>query len=355
MEVKIGSIAKSYIRLYPNMSNLELAKKINKENPDLYPNKDALKSIDNIRGVIRYYKGQNGDKNRTQTGHLKKDYHDHKDRCNEIARNKILGRNEKYTPAKILIFDIETSPMMAYVWRLWKQNVSYKNQLISDSWMMLTWSAKWLFEDKVMADKITPDEIKREDDKRVISSLCALIEEADIIVGHNSRKFDIRQINARRLKHDLPPMLPFEHIDTYRASKTAFDLPSHSLDYLAKYLGVGRKMETGGFELWRDCMQGKQEAIDKMEAYNIQDVHIQEEVYLKLRPYIKGHPNIGFYVEDNVHVCPKCGSEDIHWEGTYRTYMNEYDTFRCKDCGSIGRSRLSSLTTEQRRFLTKGL
>ena len=220
---------------------------------------------------------------------------------------------------------------------------------------MLTWSAKWLFDDKMYSDRMSGDEVILEDDSRVLKSLCNLIEEADIIVGHNSKKFDVRQINARRLKHSLPPMLPYEHIDTYLASKKAFDLPSHSLDYIARYLGIEGKMETGGFQLWKRCMDGDDEALKEMERYNIQDVRIQEEVYLRLRPYISNHPNITLHIEDNVHACPKCGSSNIHWEGEYRTPMNSYDSFRCKDCGSVGRSRNSNTTINSKRFLTKGL
>jgi hypothetical protein len=63
-----------------------------------------------------------------------------------------------------------------------------------------------------------------------------------------------------------------------------------------------------------------------------------EELYLKLRPWIKSHPNLGLYVEGE--VCPTCGSDQITWKGKYRTPAGEYKTFRC-ECGAIGRSRHS--------------
>ena len=37
----------------------------------------------------------------------------------------------KSTGAKILIFDLETSPLKAYIWKLWKENI-YLNRVISD-------------------------------------------------------------------------------------------------------------------------------------------------------------------------------------------------------------------------------
>src|SRR5690554_3159719 len=89
---------------------------------------------------------------------------------------------------KILIFDIETAPMKAFVWRRWKQNI-YLDQTISE-WFMISWAAKWLYDPHVMSGILTPEEIKKEDDTRIVRSIWQLIDEADIIIGHNCKKFD---------------------------------------------------------------------------------------------------------------------------------------------------------------------
>lgn len=39
------------------------------------------------------------------------------------ARKILYKTKERKKEVKILIFDIETSPMKAYVWRRWKQNI----------------------------------------------------------------------------------------------------------------------------------------------------------------------------------------------------------------------------------------
>ena len=50
------------------------------------------------------------------------------------ARNSLKRKSKKiveqYKP-KILIFDIETAPMRAYVWKRWKENISL-DQTISE-------------------------------------------------------------------------------------------------------------------------------------------------------------------------------------------------------------------------------
>ena len=66
------------------------------------------------------------------------------------------------------------------------------------------------------------------------------------------------------------------------------------------------KMDTD-FELWAQCMQGNDSSLEYMEKYNRYDVELLEEVYLKLRPWIKSHPNVGLYMETEESVCANCG------------------------------------------------
>ena len=44
--------------------------------------------------------------------------------------------------AKILVLDIETAPMKAAVWEMWKQNISVA--MMEKEGYILCWSAKWL-------------------------------------------------------------------------------------------------------------------------------------------------------------------------------------------------------------------
>jgi DNA-directed RNA polymerase subunit RPC12/RpoP len=239
--------------------------------------------------------------------------------------------------AKILIFDIETAPHRAYVWKFWKENVG-QNQVISD-WFCLTWSAKWLFEDDVISAKLTPSEVKNEDDERIVRRLWSLLDESHIVVAHNAINFDIKKINTRFIQYNLPPPSPYEVIDTLAHAKKRFGFSSNRLNYINAVLGLEVKQDTGGFELWAKCMEGSQEALNNMESYNIQDVRILEDLYLKMRPWIQPHPNIGLHIEDNVVACPSCGHDHLEPCGTYNTYVNIYEALRCKSCGAVSRSR----------------
>ena len=76
---------------------------------------------------------------------------------------------------KILVFDIETAPMTAFVWRRYKETVTLE-QTISESFM-LCWSAKWLYEEEVLGDCLTPEEAIEEKDYRIVKSLYDLINQ----------------------------------------------------------------------------------------------------------------------------------------------------------------------------------
>jgi len=259
-------------------------------------------------------------------------------------------RPTKPTP-KILVFDIENAPLKAYTFRIWKENISPHNGQLRSEWFMLTWSAKWLFDDTIMSDRLTSKEALQEDDSRIVKSIWKLLDEADIVIGHNIVKFDIKTLNTRFIRNGLTPPTPYQTIDTYLHARKHFKFESNSLNYIAKIFGVGKKIDTN-FELWKDCIEGKEEALVKMSKYNDQDIIINEDVYLHMRPFISPHPNLNLIIENNVSACPTCMSEDLNWNGKYHTYANTYDSFTCNSCGSVGRSRKNSTSKKTKKALT---
>jgi hypothetical protein len=239
---------------------------------------------------------------------------------------------------KILIFDTETAPMRAYVWKRWKENISL-DQTISE-WFMLAWSAKWLYSGEVLGDHLTGEEALNEDDSRIVKGLWKLIDEADIVIAHNGRKADVPWMNSRFIMNGLVPPKPYFLIDTLDVVKKQFGFSSNKLDALAGYFGIPHKMDTD-FDLWKRCMEGDDEALQYMGDYNKKDTAILELVYLKLRPWIKAHPNVGNYIESNEPVCSTCGSSALEeLEGQYYyTSVCKYKLYRCKDCGTVVRGR----------------
>lgn len=251
----------------------------------------------------------------------------------------------KHNLPKILILDIETSPTVAYIWKFWKENIGI-DQVISN-WFCLCWSAKWLFADNIMSDRLTGDEVKKEDDKRIIKKLWKILNEADIVIAHNGNQFDLPKINSRFLINGLPPVSSYKSIDTLQEARKNFGFSSNKLEALARQLGLEGKLHTG-FELWKKCMEGDEEALEYMEIYNHRDVELLEEVYMKLRPFIKYHPNLNLYMDTDKPCCATCGSTNIKKDSYYYTTANRYQVYRC-ECGALSRMRLSDMNKDERK------
>lgn len=249
---------------------------------------------------------------------------------------------------KILILDIETAPKLAYVWRFWKENVSAK-QVLSHGHIM-SFSAKWLGATSVHYS----ENRRQDDDSEIAKELWGWLDQADVVVAHNGERFDLPQIMSRLIVHGIHPPSPYKIVDTVKVARKEFGFGSNSLEYLAKVLGCTEKKshkKFPGFELWVECMKGNEAAWKEMKDYNIQDVVTLEEIYFKMRPYIRNHPNAGVFSEEETCVCPKCGGGKLHWRGYTYTQVSKYRRFQCQDCGGWGRSRFTENSAEKRKNL----
>jgi hypothetical protein len=243
---------------------------------------------------------------------------------------------------KVLVFDIETSPLKAYVWQksVWNSNVT-EDQVLSE-WFMLCWSAKWLLDPEIMTDRLTAKEAKNEDDGRIVASLWTLLNEADIVIAHNGDRFDVPNMNTRFIVNKLPPTSPYQTIDTVTIARRQFGFTHNNLNALARVFGFKSKDEVT-FDLWKRCVDGDDEALQKMQKYNTGDVRLLEEIYMKIRPWIHAHPNLGLYTESDEPVCSNCGSTHItKTDRYYYTQTGKYELYNC-ECGAYIRVRTSSV------------
>ena len=239
---------------------------------------------------------------------------------------------------KILFLDIETAPLRSYTWGLWKQNVGL-SQIISN-WYMISWAAKWLGDDEVFSDVLQSHEAIAEDDKRIVGNLWEVLDEADIIIAHNGDAFDIPKINTRFVLHGFDPPSPYRTIDTLTIARQRFGFTSNRLDFLAKFFGYEGKAPTK-FELWENCMIGDEDALYYMDFYCKQDIITLEQVFMKLRPFAKGLPNLDLYQDNATSVCPVCGEGHLTTlpDKFFYTQSVKYQVYRCTKCGGLARAK----------------
>lgn len=269
--------------------------------------------------------------------------------------NDIISRiSQEHTPPadgpKILFLDTETAPVRAFVWRLFKENIGL-NQIQTD-WFLLSFCAKWLGQDDVIYQDLR-GYVKEEDDSLLLDTLWELLDDCDIVVGHNMKGFDVKKVNARFLSMGYDCPSPYKIVDTLEIAKKQFGFTSNKLAFLTDKLCTKyKKSEHGkfhGFHLWDECLKDNPEAWQEMSDYNKLDVLSLEELYLKLRSWDSKHPNVGLYYNDDKMRCNTCGSDAmIKQDGKYAyTNLSKFETYRCDNCGSHKRMRKNVRTKDQ--------
>ena len=230
--------------------------------------------------------------------------------------------------AKVLVLDIETSPIIAYVWGLKDQNISL-NQIKQD-WYIMAWSAKWLGDP---ATQIQYMDTRRSSEKRILEVLWALLDNADILITQNGKGFDSPKINARFIHYGMKPPSPYKHLDTYLIARNTAQFTSNKLEYLTdklctKYKKLSHK-KFPGMELWKECLKGNTAAWDEMRTYNIHDVLSTEELYTKLQAWVPASAPAVY----NNGACSVCGAFKLQKRGTERKAKTLYQRLHCQACG----------------------
>lgn len=254
---------------------------------------------------------------------------------------------------KILTLDVEIAPLDVHCWGLWDQNIGL-NQ-INTEWSILSYSAKWMGDKKVLYKDTGGKGVKKvRDDSELLKDLWKLLDEADIVVTQNGVSFDIKKINARMLMAKMKPYSPIKNIDTKLVAKKHFAFTSNKLEWMSQNLTNTKKdahKEFPGFELWTECLKDNSKAWKEMRTYNCKDTVATEELYLVMRPWISGHPNMGVYNDTETYQCPNCGSDKLQRRGVSVTQTGKYGRLHCQDCGSWSRSRKLENTNNKRKSI----
>ena len=196
--------------------------------------------------------------------------------ANQELKEDLLKIENK--TAKILIYDIETSPNIGWFWRAgYKQNIQ-PNQIIKERAIICV-SYKWQGEDQVY--NLTWD--KNQCDKFLLEQFIEVLNEADLIVAHNGDNFDIKWLKTRALYHRLPMLPNYKQFDTLKLAKAKLYLNSNRLDYISKFLGFEGKIQTTS-DLWNKVvMLNDRDALIPMLEYCDEDVRQLEKVYNELQ------------------------------------------------------------------------
>lgn len=232
-----------------------------------------------------------------------------------------------------MFWDIETSPNVVYSWRVGR-NISLSTDNIVKERKIICICWKWEDEDCTYS----LDWGKEQDDKLILEEFGEELNKASVAIAHNGDHFDVKWVKARNMYHGLPPITNVSTIDTLKMMRQNFNFNSNRLDYLGGILDVGRKIDTGGFSLWKRVMDGDKKALKEMLDYCSQDVLLLEEFYQKIRPYVDSSPvHMGILNNDSRDACPQCGSLDVIKHSIAVQKAGKYQKWQCKNCGHVHR------------------
>lgn len=273
-------------------------------------------------------------------------------RSTDGIRNHIFELNKRlpdveFAPMVVGVFDIETLPMEAYVWGLFDQNIGIE-QIITRT-CLLSWAGKFLNGAKVYSDLLTETEAPMKNDERIVRSCYEFLKQCNVVIGQNIQQFDTKLMNTFFLMYGLPP-IKYIQVDTWLIAKQNFRFDSNKMGWMSKVLNIRQKVEHEGFPLWKKCHEGNKDALARMLEYNIGDIHVSEELYFKVRPFVKSF-NVALFNEMTTNQCPTCGSPDVKEEGFWYTPAGKWLSYRCQKCGCLSRSKYNEIDKDKRKSL----
>jgi DNA polymerase elongation subunit (family B) len=237
---------------------------------------------------------------------------------------KIKAQQQSF---KRLFFDIETSYHTCRVWRTGKIDWLSPEMIINHK-QIICISYKWQGEDEVHTLDWSIGE------KEMLKKFIKVLEQADEIIGHNGDRFDIKELRTRCINYGLLMFPTYRTLDTLKKAREYFNFASNKLDYIGKYLNVGRKMEHEGLQMWIDVVENKDKnALERMKSYCQGDVILLEDVYTALSPYITHNNNFAVLRGGEKWECPECASDDVQMHHTYTTAMGIVRrNMKCNHC-----------------------
>lgn len=243
---------------------------------------------------------------------------------------------------RVATIDIETSSMLLGGWALFNQNFGLEQ--IHKDWTIISYSAKWIGDDDVIYE-----DVSTQTEDELIAGLWNILNEADCVIAHNGKKFDIKKIRARMITLGFPPYSPVKVIDTLSIARHEFGFTSNKLAYLTKLLCKSNIKSSHekfhGYLLWKEFLAGNPEAIEEMREYNKIDVISLEELYFIIAPWSNKLPNFDVYLDNPADM--------TQWtaDGYFYTNLGKYVRYKHNTTGRYMRGRENLLSKEKRKSL----
>jgi len=165
-----------------------------------------------------------------------------------------------------------------------------------------------------------------------------LLEEADVLIGHNSKGFDFPHLKGDLMMAGLGTVPEPKHVDTLLLARRHANWEANHLDTLTKRLNIPAKTDKYRIDVAMAAVDGDVKAQRKLERYNRGDVRATKGLALKFRPY--WDVNLGLFAEDPGRpTCPACSSPRLQRRGVSVKAALRYPRYQCQKCGKWSTSK----------------
>lgn len=220
-------------------------------------------------------------------------------------------------PSKVLLFDIEACDLSA------------------DNGYCFTFGYKWLGEPAARTMSLLDfPQKRRSDDTGLMKAVYKIISAADVIVSWYGKGYDIKYLNSRMIIAGLNVLPPVPHVDLYFTARFQLKLRSNRLASVQDFLQLEESKTKLDMRLWMVARDGepkeRKAALLYIDEHCRKDVLVLEQAYMKLRPLVRTHPNMGA----SNGGCRVCGSTDCQPDGKQIVNNRIKARIRCTNCSA---------------------
>ena len=257
-----------------------------------------------------------------------------------------MNNGGKVSEPKIILWDLETLPNPEIVLKNLQSIGNWPGRTMkAELNSIISFGYKFLGADK--AEVINAWDFPNwnedvNDDSVLVGIIYEILMDADGIATHNGKRFDMKVLNTRLARWGYPPLDKRPHADTCVVAKRSLTLYSNSLNNVAKFYGCESKMKHTGWDMWMQMYKRDAPSMKLMSEYCAQDVEVLEQVFLKLRPFMKRAelPDYGIYKDIEGHVCPNCGGTKLAKNGKRMVKSGMQQNYLCGTCGTASHVKL---------------
>lgn len=229
---------------------------------------------------------------------------------------------------RILTLDIERLPGLAYAWEPKTRFIPAANWVRWPS--LLTVAAKWYGQRSTLFHAVWGEGGR----EGMVAAVWELCDRADVIVGYNSVRFDMKHLRSEWLELGMPLPSPWKDADLFTEVRRSLGFESKSLDQVCARLGLPGKTTHYSIELAEAAAAGNVAAQQKLQRYNVRDVRITEACYDRLRGWLPSHPAVTTSADPDGLRCNQCGSDNLAANGWTTAVVQRYALYRCRACGA---------------------